>query len=60
MDISQILNKCDHTLLAQTATWEEKAAMTARIAKILFIIVSVKIYFFYLTVQKSDTILKRN
>ena len=23
MDISQILSKCDHTLLAQTSTWEE-------------------------------------
>ena len=27
MDISQILNKCDHTLLAQTATWEEIKAI---------------------------------
>ena len=27
MDISQILNKCDHTLLAQTATWEQIKAI---------------------------------
>ena len=27
MDISQILAKCDHTLLAQTATWEEIKAI---------------------------------
>ena len=27
MEISQILNKCDHTLLAQTATWEEIKAI---------------------------------
>ena len=27
MDISQILNKCDHTLLAQTSTWEEIKAI---------------------------------
>ena len=23
MDVKEILSKCDHTLLAQTATWEE-------------------------------------
>ena len=27
MDISQILSKCDHTLLAQTSTWEEIKAI---------------------------------
>ena len=27
MEISQILSKCDHTLLAQTATWEEIKAI---------------------------------
>ena len=27
MDIKEILNKCDHTLLAQTATWEEIKAI---------------------------------
>ena len=27
MDISQILGKCDHTLLAQTSTWEEIKAI---------------------------------
>lgn len=27
MDIIEILNKCDHTLLAQTATWEEIQAI---------------------------------
>lgn len=27
MDIREILNHCDHTLLAQTATWEEIKAI---------------------------------
>ena len=27
MELSQILAKCDHTLLAQTATWEEIKAI---------------------------------
>ncbi len=27
MDINQILNKCDHTLLSQTATWEDIRAV---------------------------------
>ena len=27
MEISQILSKCDHTLLSQTATWEEIKAI---------------------------------
>ena len=27
MDIKEILNKCDHTLLNQTATWEEIKAI---------------------------------
>ena len=27
MDISEILKKCDHTLLSQTATWDEIRAV---------------------------------
>ena len=27
MNISEILSKCDHTLLAQTATWDEIRAV---------------------------------
>ena len=27
MDVKEILSKCDHTLLSQTATWEEICAI---------------------------------
>ena len=29
MDVKEILSKCDHTLLAQTATWKEIQAICA-------------------------------